>query len=153
MYDRCQERVRGTGRGPLGAPHLCPGLLEDGGHGKSGGSEVPQQRSGSHSARRCLWACGLVLMGQPCWTEPLRQNTNHTDSIPDMVPGTYQCVHRSQNMSPRAHNGCGKNRWALKEDGWGYVTLSRLCWRQFQPQGNHRNREGLEGLRATERLV
>lgn len=33
------------------------------------------------------------------------------------------CVHRSRNTSLRADNGHGKNRLALEEDSWGYVTL------------------------------
>lgn len=61
-----------------------------------------------------------------------------------------RCVHRSWNMSPRAHNGCGKNRLALKADSCdSEQALLEAVPTTRGPQGQ-RGFERAEGSRGTD---
>lgn len=55
---------------------------------------------GSHAVPSLLDKTQVTLMAFLIWCQaPIKR-----------------CVHRNWNMSPRAHDGCGKNRLALKAD-------------------------------------
>lgn len=69
-----------------------------------------------------------------------------------MVPGTYQRFTEARTQVPEQWP------WEKQVGSRGRQlglcdSVSRLCWRRFQPEEDHRSREELKGLRAAEGLV
>lgn len=152
MYDRCQERVHGTGRGPLGAPHLCPGLLVDGSHGKYRKYRRP-------TVAERLTLCRKVSVGTwDLFSRGSHAGPSHLDKTQvTLTAFLIRCQAPTKGYtSQKPERESQSSPWPWEEQvgskgrQLGLRDSEQALLEAVPTQGDHRSRKGLRGLRVAE---